>query len=318
MLTFEHVTKTYGGMNALYDFTLRFLPGHVYALVGPNGSGKSTMMRIAAGLVKPTFGAVSFQNIPIGVETKKHIAYMCTEPFYYDYMKIRDVEEFYADFFDDFDSNRFASLLQFMQLFPEMKVKTLSSGMAAKLKIAATLSRNAPVIMLDEPLNGIDLVGRDQIIQSILRGANPEATILISSHLFDELEPIVDRIVMMSRGTLILEGDLEEIRTRFGKSISDLYREYSNAYFPCPPNMGQYPPNMAQPGQYQQPPVPPNMGQYPPNMAQPGQFQQPPVPPNMGQYPPNMAQPGQFQQPPVQAEPSSAEQHNQTPPDTTA
>jgi len=266
MLTFEHVTKNYGNLYALNDFSLQFLPGHVYALVRPNGSGKSTMMRIAAGLVKPTLGQTYFQGMPIGVESKKRIAYMCTEPFYYDYMKIRDVEEFYKDFFVDFDANRFADLLQFMQLSPDFKVKSLSSGMAAKLKIAATLSRNAPVIMLDEPLNDIDLIGRDQIIQSILRGANPEATILISSHLFDELEPIVDRIVMMDRGSLVLEGDLKEIRTRYGKSISDLYREHFAAVY-YPPQYVQYPPNMWQQGQ-PMPPVPPQppQNQIPPNM----------------------------------------------------
>ena len=187
MLKFEHVTKVYGGKKALNDLSISFQSGHVYALVGPNGSGKSTMMKAAAGLVKANTGSVTYQDMPIGVESKKHIAYMSTEPFYYDYMKIRDV---------------------------------------GKLKIAATLSRNAEVCMLDEPLNGIDLIGRDQIIQSILRAANPNATILISSHLFDELEPIVDHIVMMANGSLVLEGELEEIRTRYGKSISDLYREY--------------------------------------------------------------------------------------------
>ena len=209
MLKFEHVTKVYGGKKALNDLTLSFLPGHVYALVGPNGSGKSTMMKVAAGLVKPNSGSATYQEMPIGVESKKHIAYMCTEPFYYDYMKIQDVKQFYADFFADFDKERFDSLLQFMQLTLDMKVRSLSSGMAAKLKIAATLARNADICMLDEPLNGIDLVGRDQIIQSILRAANPNATILISSHLFDELEPIVDHIVMMANGSLILEGELE-------------------------------------------------------------------------------------------------------------
>ena len=226
MLKFEHVTKVYGGKKALNDLSISFQSGHVYALVGPNGSGKSTMMKAAAGLVKANTGSVTYQDMPIGVESKKHISYMSTEPFYYDYMKIRDVGQFYADFFEDFDGSRFASLLQFMQLTPDLKVKALSSGMAAKLKIAATLSRNAEVCMLDEPLNGIDLIGRDQIIQSILRAANPNATILISSHLFDELEPIVDHIVMMANGSLVLEGELEEIRTRYGKSISDLYREY--------------------------------------------------------------------------------------------
>ncbi len=263
MLTFDHVTKIYDSMNALNDFTLQFLPGHVYALVGPNGSGKSTMMRIAAGLVKPTFGTVYFQNRPIGVESKKHIAYMCTEPFYYDYMKVQDVATFYQDFFADFDTNRFANLLQFMQLNPGMKVKSLSSGMAAKLKIAATLSRNAPIIMLDEPLNGIDLVGRDEIIQTILRGASPNSAILISSHLFEELEPIVDRIVMMDRGSLVLEGDLEEIRARYGKSISDLYREHFANMYQQMQQYPQYPPQMWKNGQ----PIPPQppQNQTPPN-----------------------------------------------------
>lgn len=233
MLKFENVTKVYGGKKALNEFSLSFMPGHIYALVGPNGSGKSTMMKAAAGLVKPTTGTISYRDTPIGVETKKHIAYMCTEPFFYDYMKIEDVAQFYADFFDDFDTSKFDNLLQFMELTRDMKVKALSSGMAAKLKIAATLARNAEVCMLDEPLNGIDLIGRDQIIQSVIRAANPNATILISSHLFDELEAIVDHIVMMENGGLVLEGELEEIRTRYGKSISDLYRErFASSQFP--------------------------------------------------------------------------------------
>ena len=156
MLKFEHVTKVYGGKKALNDLSISFQSGHVYALVGPNGSGKSTMMKAAAGLVKVNTGSVTYQDMPIGVESKKHISYMSTEPFYYDYMKIRDVGQFYADFFEDFDESRFASLLQFMQLTPDLKVKALSSGMAAKLKIAATLSRNAEVcitftLMLSEP-----------------------------------------------------------------------------------------------------------------------------------------------------------------------
>lgn len=94
MLRFEHVTKVYGGQKALDDVTVSFQPGHVYAMVGPNGSGKSTLMKAAAGLLQPTSGNITYSNLPIGVETKKRIAYMSTEPFYYDYMKIRDVEGF--------------------------------------------------------------------------------------------------------------------------------------------------------------------------------------------------------------------------------
>ena len=94
MLKFEHVTKVYGGKKALNDLSISFQSGHVYALVGPNGSGKSTMMKAAAGLVKVNTGSVTYQDMPIGVESKKHISYMSTEPFYYDYMKIRDVGQF--------------------------------------------------------------------------------------------------------------------------------------------------------------------------------------------------------------------------------
>lgn len=233
MLQFNQVTKGYGEKKALDGLTVKFEAGKVYALVGPNGSGKSTMMKSAAGLVKLTSGTLTFKGKPIGVESKKHIAYMSTEPFYYDYMKIEDVGKFYKDFFQDFDSQKFTSLLKFMELTPNLKVRALSSGMAAKLKIAATLSRKADLIMLDEPLNGIDLIGRDQIIHSVIQSTGNGATFIISSHLFDELEPIVDNVVMMKKGKVILQGELEEIRMEHGKSISDLYREfYSDTAMP--------------------------------------------------------------------------------------
>ena len=121
---------------------------------------------------------------------KKYIAYMSTEPFYYDYMRIQDVKTFHKDFFADFDPDLFDRLLTFMELTPDLKMRALSSGMAAKLKIAVTLSRRAEVIMLDEPLNGIDLIGRDQIIHTVIQATGNGATFIISSHLFDELEPL--------------------------------------------------------------------------------------------------------------------------------
>ncbi len=225
MLQFEQITKGYGSKKALDGLNISFETGKVYALVGPNGSGKSTMMKIASGLVKPTSGRCTYAGIPIGPKTKSKTAYMSTEPFYYDYMKIRDVEKYYSDFFTDFSKERFNDLLRFMDLDENMKVKSLSSGMAAKLKIAATLSRNAEMIMLDEPLNGIDLIGRDQIINAVIKATNPNSTFIISSHLFDELETIVDNVVMIKKGIVVLEGELEAIREEHHKSISDLYRE---------------------------------------------------------------------------------------------
>lgn len=225
MLVFQNAVKGYGAKKALNNVNISFEKGKVYALVGPNGSGKSTLMKTAAGLVKLSGGQCTYKGVPVGAKTKEKIAYMCTEPFYCDWMKISDVGKFYGDFFADFDQATFEELLRFMELTPELKVKSLSSGMAAKLKIAATLSRKAEVIMLDEPLNGIDLIGRDQIINAVIKSTNPDSTFIISSHLFDELEPIVDNAVMMRNGEIVLNGNLEDIREQTGKSIVDLYKE---------------------------------------------------------------------------------------------
>lgn len=224
MLTFEHVTKSYMGKKALIDVSLTFEPGKTYALAGPNGSGKSTLMKSAAGLVKPA-GTITLNGEPIGKKTKALIAYMSTEPFYYDYMRIDTVKAFYADFYADFDAKRFDMLLKHLELEGGMKVKTLSSGMAAKLKVAATLSRKAQIVMLDEPFNGIDVLGRDQIREAILRTGYEGRTLILSSHLLDELESIVDSAVMIKKGEIVMNGDAETLRAEHGKSIVDLYKE---------------------------------------------------------------------------------------------
>lgn len=233
MLQFLNVTKWYGYKRALENVSCNFEKGKIYALVGQNGSGKSTLMKAAAGLVKPGAGKILFNDQPIGRYSKSKIAYMSTEPFYFDYMKIKDVCTFYQDFYDDFQAERFLELVKFMNLQLDMKVRALSSGMMAKLKIIATLSRKAEVYMLDEPLNGIDLIGREQIIYAILQAASPDNTMIISSHLLDELEPIVNHMVMMHEGVIILQGDADTLRQEKGKSLVDIYKEmfgYGTAY----------------------------------------------------------------------------------------
>lgn len=233
MLQFLNVTKKYGHTKALTNFSFTFEPGKIYALVGQNGSGKSTMMKSAAGLVKPDAGKILFNNQPIGSYSKSKIAYMSTEPFYFTYMKIKDVCTFHQDFYQDFSAERFLELIKFMDLNMEMKVSSLSSGMHAKLKIAATLARNADVIMLDEPLNGIDIIAREQIINAILQASTPENAIVVSSHLLDELETIVNYMLMINDGVIIVQGEAETLRQQYGKSLVEIYKEiykYSNVY----------------------------------------------------------------------------------------
>ena len=219
------VGKKYMRRWALRDVDLVLDKGRIYALLGPNGSGKTTFMKMVAGLIKPTSGTVLFNGGTIGVESKKHVAYMSTEPFFYSYMTIKDVGKYFADFFEDFSVEKYEELISRMDLHMEDKAKELSSGQAAKLKIAATMARDAELYMLDEPLNGIDIIAREQILKAIVEVAGEDKTLVISSHLVDELEAIVDSVVFLKQGSLVLAGDAEEVRIERGKSIVELYKE---------------------------------------------------------------------------------------------
>jgi ABC-2 type transport system ATP-binding protein len=225
MLQCEHLTKKYMTVSAVSDLTLEIPRGRVYALLGPNGSGKTTFMKMAAGLVKPTSGALTFEKGPIDAGSKARIAYMPTESYFFNYMNGDDVGAYYQDFFADFDRAGYRDMLEKMQLPERTKVRQLSSGMMAKLKLAATLSRNSALVMLDEPLNGIDIIARDQVIEAIKSRISPERTFLLSSHLVDELERIVDYAVFMKAGTAVLEGAAADLRRDRGMSLVDLYKE---------------------------------------------------------------------------------------------
>ena len=224
MLESRELTKKFGAKTAVDNVSLSMEPGHVYAMLGPNGSGKTTWMKMAAGLVKPTSGEVFFNGNPVGIESRKDVAYMSTEPYFYDWMTIESAGKYYNDFFEDFSMETYLRMLSDMDLNEKDKIRTLSSGMVAKMKIALTLARDAKVYMLDEPFNGIDLLARDEIRAAILKAATPEKLLLLSSHLVEEMEAIADRAVFIRKGVLIEVRDLEEMREVDGVSMADRYR----------------------------------------------------------------------------------------------
>lgn len=223
MIESRELTRKFGQTLAVDRVSMTLEPGHVYAMLGPNGSGKTTWMKMAAGLVKPTSGTVSFAGEPVGIESRKHVAYMSTEPFFYGWMTIGDVGRYYADFFADFSKERFENLISRMDLNAAMKTRSLSTGMAAKLKIAATMARDAMVYMLDEPFNGIDLLTRDQIRQCILESVGADKLLILSSHLVEEMEAVADRAVFIKKGRLIEMTDREKLHAD-GVTMADRYR----------------------------------------------------------------------------------------------
>ncbi|MBC7961276.1 MAG: ABC transporter ATP-binding protein, partial [Vallitaleaceae bacterium] len=214
MLQTKDLGKNFSSTIAVKDANITLEAGKIYGLLGPNGSGKSTLMKMIAGLFYPSKGSIEVFGGPVGVASKKHVAYMTTEQYLYDYMSIKMVGEFHQDFYEDFEVDVYERLLDTMNLNKKLKVGSLSSGMAAKLKIAATLSRKAKIYMLDEPLNGIDLIARDEIMSAIIERATPDNTMLISSHLIDEMEKILDEVIFIKNAAIVLMGNAEEIREK--------------------------------------------------------------------------------------------------------
>ena len=129
MLESKAVTKLFGAKTAVDHISLKLEKGHVYAMLGPNGSGKTTWMKMAAGLIKPTSGEVRFLDVPVNIDSRRHVAYMSTEPYFYAWMTVKDVGKYYSDFFQDFSYSRYQDLLRRMELTEDMKTRSLSSGM---------------------------------------------------------------------------------------------------------------------------------------------------------------------------------------------
>ena len=224
MLETKSVSKYYLNKPVLKDASVRIETGNIYALLGPNGSGKTTWMKIAATLAKPTEGEVLQDGKPADTESRKKIAYLPTDPFFYNWMTAEDVGHYYQDFFDDFSEEKYREMLSQMELTENLRVKNLSSGMTAKLKIAVTMARNAEIYLLDEPLNGIDLLARDRIMEAIIRSSGPDVAMIISSHLVEEIESFVNRVIFVRQGRIVEQADTEELRQTRNVSLTDRYR----------------------------------------------------------------------------------------------
>ncbi|MBN2221685.1 MAG: ABC transporter ATP-binding protein [Vallitaleaceae bacterium] len=225
LLETHSVTKKFGQKIAVNGFDLSFESGQVYGILGPNGSGKSTFMKMVAGLFHPSSGTIQILGEKQSINSKADVAYMTTEPFIYSHLTIAQVGNFFHDFFSDFDTEEYKKQLDHMELDPSLKVSDLSSGMHSKLKIAATMSRNAKILMLDEPLNGIDLIAREKIIKSIAERSHQDNCLLISSHLVDLMEGILTQLVFVKDGNIAKKGSMEELCRQNEKSLTDIYKE---------------------------------------------------------------------------------------------
>jgi len=226
MIEFKQVVKQFGSTRALDNITVTYPKGKIIGLFGPNGSGKSTSLKMIASLNKPDSGEVLIDGLRPSVETRKQIAYLPEIDYIYSWMTIKDANNFMKGFFADWDEEKNIKLMKFLQLEPNMVIKKISKGMRAKVKLLLAFSRNAKIVLLDEPLSGIDILTRDQIIETIIEDYSAgEQTIIISTHEIQEVESLVDEVVFLKKGNVILQGEAETLRNERNLSLVDLMKE---------------------------------------------------------------------------------------------
>ena len=222
----NNLTKEYDGFCALNALGLAVpQKGGIVGLLGPNGSGKTTLIKLLTGLLTPTEGTVKIADKPVGVETKSVVSYLSDMHALNNSYTVRQEIEYFSDFFDDFDKEKALRMMSELGVDERKKVKALSKGTKEKLALILTLSRNAKLYVLDEPIAGVDPAARDYILQTILANKAQNATMLISTHLISEIEQYFDYIIFLKEGNVVLQGDREEICAREGKTIDALFRE---------------------------------------------------------------------------------------------
>lgn len=225
ILTTKQLSKYFYQKKALEKVDINIEKGKIYGILGPNGGGKSTLLKLAAGLLKPSGGEITIDNKNPGVYTKSIVSYLPETNYFYKWMRIKDALNFFNDLYVDFDMENAGKSIEFMKLEEKEKITSLSKGMLGRLKLSLALSRNAKLYLLDEPLNGIDPVSREKIITSILDVFNKKSTIIICSHLIYYIEKLLDYIFFLSEGQIILEGETENLRNERRISIDKLYQE---------------------------------------------------------------------------------------------
>ncbi len=219
------LTKRYGAVAALDDVSFTLESGKIVGILGPNGSGKTTFIKIVNGLLTPTAGEVRVAGHTPGVETKTMVSYLPDNSYLNSWMSIRQMVALFSDFYVDFRPDLAYEMLDHLGIKPESRLKTLSKGNKEEVCLILVMSRNAKLYVLDEPIAGVDPAARDYVISTIINNYNPDATVLISTHLIADVEQVLDEVLFLQNGKLLLHRSVDSIREENGKSVDELFRE---------------------------------------------------------------------------------------------
>ena len=220
-----NLSKKYSGTQALNDVSFKVESGRIVGLLGPNGSGKSTLMKLANGLLTPTYGEILINGQKPGVETKKIVSYLPERTYLNDWMRVSDIIKFFKDFYGNFNESKAYDMLSRLSINPKDKLKTMSKGTREKVQLILVMSREAELYLLDEPIGGVDPAARDYILQTIINNYSENAAVVISTHLISDVERVLDDVLFINKGRITLSSSVDEIREDRGFSVDALFRE---------------------------------------------------------------------------------------------
>jgi len=227
-LEINGLEKRFTSCEALRGVDMSILGGQIVGLLGPNASGKTTLLKTVAGLLQPTSGNIRYHNdAPHGPQARSTIAFCPDTMKFPRYMRVRDAFTYYKDMYEDYSQARADKLMEILELknMENAKIASLSKGMNERLVLALTFARETHLYMLDEPLDGIDPVGKMRVIDAILEMKPESASVLISTHLVKDIERIFDSVYFLSKGKIVFHGECDSMREDNNKTVEQTYLE---------------------------------------------------------------------------------------------
>ena len=225
ILECRELTKYFDSSRALDHVSLTVEPGRIVGLLGPNGSGKTTLIKLANGLLVPSSGTVTIDGHTPGPESHACVSYLPERTCIPTWMSVKQLLDFYGDFYRDFNRKAAEEMLQHLNIRLTQRIKQMSKGNREKVQLIMVMSRAAKLYLLDEPIGGVDPATRDYILSTIITNYNPEAAVIISTHLIADVEKVLDEVIFINQGQVVLQSSVDEIREEKGMSVDALFRE---------------------------------------------------------------------------------------------
>ena len=225
ILTCKGLSKRFGGTQALDQVDITIEPGRIVGLLGPNGSGKTTLIKLANGLLTPSEGEIRICGLVPGKESHACVSYLPERTAIPTWMSVTQLLDFYQDFYADFRRDAAEEMLAHLNIPPKQRIKQMSKGTREKVQLIMVMSRSAKLYLLDEPIGGVDPATRDYILSTIIGNYNPDAAVVISTHLIADVEKVLDNVVFINQGRIMLQASVDQIREEKGMSVDALFRE---------------------------------------------------------------------------------------------